>query len=105
MTTSDPYQDKPENRSEAGDWHEFTFRFSVDAEVDWDRMDMKAWAAAVCRYTALKMVASAMTSDEIEAIEGPVQSLITNLKVHKLEYNFVTDDELNKFLDGEESRE
>lgn len=98
-----PYDHKPETLSAPGDWHEITFRISVDTPADWSNIDLSVWAASVCRYTALKMVASALTPDEIRAIEAPVESVLLGIQVKRLE--FVTDDLLHELIDEEEGKD
>jgi len=103
MSEPGPYDRKPETLSGPGDWHQISFRISADTAADWDKIDMEAWAASVCRYTVIKMVASAHTPDEIREMEGPIESVLLGLEVKRLE--FVTDNLLHELIDEEEGKD
>lgn len=92
--------DKPETASDAHEWHEFTFRLSIDRDVDWDDFDIVMWSKAVARYTAQLM---AKTDPEITAEQlTVVRASLIDVEINKLQ--LVTDDDLNKMIDtfGEE---
>lgn len=88
--------DKPDNESPPHQWHEFTFKLSIDRAVDWDKFDIEYWSKAVAKYSAQLMAKTdeSLTDEQLTIVKA---SLI-DVEVSKLD--LVTDDELNNMIDG-----
>lgn len=93
---SDPYSNKPSSVSDPSQWHEISFQISVDAPVDWEKVDLRKWAHTVARYTALAMAESHLSEDEQKAMEV-VKTLLMNVKVERV--SFINDEALHNLID------
>lgn len=101
MTRKMTSEQKPDSLSVPGEWHEFTFRISVDAPVDWNKFSEYGWAATIGKYTAWKMAMTGLTDEEIKNA-GEISSLIMSLKIERVE-SFVTDADLDMWIGGLEN--
>lgn len=86
--------EKPET-SEANQWHEFSFKLSIDRDVDWENFDLTRWSRTVARFTAHLMAKTDenLSEDEVTLVRA---SLI-NVAVHQVD--LVSDDELHGMID------
>jgi hypothetical protein len=92
----DPYRNKPNMISDPNTWHEMSFQISIDESVDWDKFDLRTWAHAVAKYTALVMAKTTLDEGELETPEV-IKTLIMGIKASRI--SFVTDDDLHNMID------
>lgn len=97
----DPYRHKPEAFSDPNTWHELSFQISIDEAVNWDDFDLRKWAHAVAKYTALVMAKTTLDDQELEEPEL-IKTLIMGIRVSRI--SFVDDELLHNMIDefGEE---
>lgn len=91
------YKNHPSEISEPNDWHEISFRISVDTEVDWDKVDLRQWAHTVAKFTASKMASSGLPPMDEDTATQIVKTLIMNVKVERI--SFVDDESLHNLID------
>lgn len=92
----DPYRNKPNLISEPNEWHEMVFQISIDESIDWSQFDLRKWAHAVAKYTALVMAKTTLDAEELESPEV-IKTLIMGIKASRI--SFVTDNELHNMID------
>lgn len=94
-----PYGRKPNTVSEPNEWHQLSFKISIDQAVDWDEVDLRKWAQTVAKYTALLMAKSTLDADEFTDVDV-IKTLILGVKAERVK--FVTDTELHNLIDDYE---
>lgn len=86
---------KPETHSTAHQWHEFSFKLSIDRDVDWDSFDVAHWARVVARFTSHLMAKTDSTISEDELTV--VRASLMNAQVSQVD--LITDDGLHSLID------
>ncbi len=95
--SSDPYVNKPDSVSDAGQWHEISFRISIDRPCDWDKVNLREWAQTVGKLTTLRMAETIPESKTDKG--GLIKTFLTDIQVEAL--YFVTDTLLHELIDDD----
>ena len=89
--------DIPEGTSPPEQWHRLSLDFKVaNFPVDWDEIDARKFAIDIT-----KILTYCLMRDQIDQGSDEDEAVRTHIKaIHIERTEFLTDDELNRFLDG-----